>query len=71
MQEPLGRRKVLFGKKPVKISKELYRDVEKYIQGKDYKSVSDFIESYLSEHIRPKLEEKIVEERLRGLGYVE
>lgn len=58
-------------KKKVKISKKLYQDIEQYIQGTNYPSVSDFIESYLSEHIRPKLEEKQIEERLRGLGYIE
>lgn len=60
----------MFNKKNVKISKDLYEDMEKFIQGTDYTSVSEFIEDYLNKHIRPKLEEREIEKRLKGLGYV-
>ncbi len=61
----------MFASKSVKISKELYQNIEKLIQGSNYESVPDFIEKYLSAEIRQKLEEKEVEDRLKGLGYVE
>lgn len=61
----------MFNKKNVGISKDLYMDIEKYIQGTEFNTVSDFVEDYLSKHIKPKLEKKEVEERLRGLGYIE
>ncbi len=61
----------MFDKKSIKISKELYDDLEKYISGKDYDSVSDFVEAFLAEKIRPELEEQKIAERLKGLGYIE
>ena len=61
----------MFDKKNIKVSKELYQDIEFYIQDMDFENVSDFIEDYLSKEIRPKIEEKKVEGRLKGLGYIE
>ena len=61
----------MFNKKGIHISKELFEDLERYIKDTKYKSVSDFVEDYLGENIRPILEEKKIEERLKGLGYIE
>ena len=61
----------MFNKKNIQISKELFEDLERYIKETNHKSVSDFVEDYLGENIRPILEEKKIEERLKGLGYIE
>ena len=61
----------MFKKKTIRISKALFGDLEHYIRETNHKSVSDFVEDYLGENIRPILEEKKIEERLKGLGYIE
>lgn len=61
----------MFKKNNVQISKELFEDLEQYIEETEYNSVSDFLEDYLEKNIRPILEEKKIEDRLKGLGYIE
>ena len=61
----------MFNKKNIQISKELFDDLERYIEETNHKTVSDFVEDYLGSNIRPILEEKKIEDRLKGLGYIE
>jgi len=61
----------MFDKKNIQISKELYEDLESYIKETDHKSVAEFLEDYLDKNIRPILEERKIEDRLKGLGYIE
>lgn len=61
----------MFNKKSIQISKELFEDLELYIKDTNHKSVSGFVEEYLENNIRSVLEEKKIEDRLKGLGYIE
>ena len=61
----------MFDKKNIRISKKLFEDLEHYISETDHKSVSDFVEDYLEKNILPIIEEQKIEERLKGLGYIE
>lgn len=60
----------------VSISKELYENIQKFIEGTSYTSVDEYVEDKLMEDFPFKEalseeEEKIIKERLKRLGYIE
>lgn len=61
----------MFDTKSIKISKKLYEGIARYIADTEFKSVDAFIEDFLEKELMPKLDEKEVEKRLKGLGYIE
>jgi len=61
----------MFDTKSIKISKKLYEGIDRYIADTKFKSVDAFIEDFLEKELMPKFDEKEVEKRLKGLGYIE
>ena len=64
----------MFSTKKIKIDKELYRRVAAAASRAGYSSAEEFIAHVLEREVgtpEEKLEDKQVEQRLRGLGYIE
>ncbi len=65
----------MFGSK-VKLEKDLYDKCKKYIQDAGYSSVDEFVTNVVEKEIQNWEQEttkgeKKVEDRLKGLGYIE